>query len=657
MNKSMDRVWPSDIRIVKDLLAEPKVLGDHILSIGDLFEGCSPTPTPILTPKMTSSTHSIQPASTTSHSSTLSPLSPPLLSVAKSEAIIHIMPSALRFWDKVGLGPKGGKKNTTVFVIYEQRYHETEAEQHDGTGNAHGWRSERIMSWLRNMCELYKAKNLGEMLPGKSILCQNDGLVSFRFDSSFQKSLASFIASLPPPKDSSVFFILTPLSVMSLSSETLCYVFSAVNKTLKSYSEAQPLFQFVPEPHVLNAAVNSSSLHDFRSGSFLHSVYDRILMPSERAMSRKFFTYGQKEKKYFEVPAFTLARSLSETKVSYSSSTDPALDVLDRHILLHVGYGISSCGRWILASCIDQRGETHAMGVWSTQRRTPSDNERKDEMLGMDATMNLDELYTVNKVWNFAMQFAEKARVEWRIVFAKSGNMGVAELDAWITHSYSVLHSNSQIPMHISILNVENSVPWTLTPASQTQSLGIANQHPTSRGSSLSRSVPNSMKVSSKSQFFVDTNATTYELCQKDRLPVSVPPTLDDIGLSSDLVDVSLPIENDDYSLADDQPLLPLSSSTLICVPDSSVLPRMVNIHLIYAAKSEGCAYPTVTSDAADSPQSLLRDITSSYYSLSVLSSARWETVSSLPFHLGAVETMRKALSTRNCLESLRRDT
>ncbi|KAJ3994837.1 mediator complex subunit 13 C-terminal-domain-containing protein [Lentinula boryana] len=610
---------------------------------------------------MTSSTHSIQPAfsaiSTTSHSSILSPLSPPLLSVAKSEAIIHVMPSALRFWDKVGLGPKGGKKNITVFVIYEQRYHETEAEQHDGTGNAHGWRSERIMSWLRNMCELYKAKNLGEMLPGKSNLCQNDGLVSFRFDSSFQKSLASFIASLPPPEDSPAFFILTPLSVMSLSSETLCHVFSAVNKTLKSYSEAQPLFQFVPEPHVLNAAVHSSSLHDFRSGSFLHSVYDRILMPSERAMSRKFFTYGQKEKKYFEVPAFTLARSLSETKVSYSCSTEPALDVLDRHILLHVGYGISSCGRWILASCIDQRGETHAMGVWSTQRRTPSDNERKDDMPGMDATMVLDELYTVNKVWNFAMQFAEKARVEWRIVFAKSGNMSVAELDAWITHSYSALHSNSQIPMHISILNVENSVPWTLTPASQTQSLGITNQHPTSRGSSLSRSVPNSMKVSSKSQFFVDTTATTYELCQKDRLPVGIPPTLDDIGLSSDLVDVSLPIENDDYSLADDQPLLPLSSSTLICVPDSSVLPRMVNIHLIYAAKSEGCAYPTATSDAADSPQSLLRDITSSYYSLSVLSSARWETVSSLPFHLGAVETMRKALSTRNCLESLRRDT
>ncbi|KAJ4471962.1 mediator complex subunit 13 C-terminal-domain-containing protein [Lentinula aciculospora] len=654
-DKFIEDAWPSDLRVVKQLLAESKALGGHMLLIGDLFEALSPTPTSIHTPKMVSSQPGSSLVSTTSPSSILSPLSPPLLSVAKSEAIIHIMPTALRFWDKLGLGPKGGKKNVDVFVIYEQGYREIGEEQRDGPENANVWRDEQMGFWLNSICELYKEKYLGDMLPGQSSRCQHDGLVSFHFDSSFEKSLATFIASLSPQKDSFVFFILMPLSVMTFASETLCNVASAVDKTLNTYSEIQLLFQFIPEPHILNAAVHPSSPHDFRSECLLRSVYDRISTLSYRAMSRSFFEYGQKKKKYLEVPAFTLARPLSENKVSYSCSNTSALDVLDRHTFLHVGYGISSCGRWILASCIDQRGEAHAMGVWSTQSYI--DRDMKDD--DVDAAIMSDEMYMVNKVWDFAMQFAEKARVEWRIVFAKSGNMGVVELDAWITHLYSALHSNSQTPLHISLLNVEKSVPWIILPLpTPPQSIGTVAPHTNSKGSSLSRSVSNSMKVSSKSQFFVDTAATTYGIFQKDTSPVSVPPTLDDISLSSDCVaDAPLSDANDDYSLADNYPLLPLSSSTLVCVPDSSVLPQMVNIHLIYAAKSKGCAYPTLTSNAADSPQILLRDITNSFYHLSVLSTVRWKMATcSLPFHLGAVETMRKALSTRNGMGSLRQD-
>lgn len=480
---------------------------------------------------------------------------------------------------------------------------------------------------------------------------------------------ASFIASLSAPRDSFVFFILVPLAVMNLASETLHHVSSTINKVLSQYSEVQAVFQLIPEPYVLNIAVHPSSPHDFRSESFVHSVYNRISIPTDRAMSRKFFTYGQREKRYFEVPAFTLAHSLSENKVSYSSSVDPALDVLDRHTFLHVGYRISLCGRWILAACIDQRGEAHAMGVWSTQPYTPTDKNKKNDEFGVDVPVISDEMYIVNKVWDFAMQVAEKANVEWRIVIAKSGNMSVIELDgkfslhdmddsnifsAWITHLYTALHSNMQVPMHVSLLNVEQSVPWIILPLPAPQSTG--HFAPNSKNPTSSRSTPGSVKISSKNQFFVDTATTTYGLLQKDTLPISVPPTLNDIGLSTDLViNKPLSVDDDDYSIVDDYPLLPLSSSTLVCMPDSSVLPQMVNIHLIYATKSEGCAYPNITSDAADSPQTLLHDITNSFYSLSVLSTARWDIAgTSLPFHLSAVETMRKALSTRNCVNSIR---
>lgn len=42
-----------------------------------------------------------------------------MLTVGKSDAIIQVLPSALHFWEKLGLEPRGGKKNVAAFVIYE----------------------------------------------------------------------------------------------------------------------------------------------------------------------------------------------------------------------------------------------------------------------------------------------------------------------------------------------------------------------------------------------------------------------------------------------------------------------------------------------------------------------------------------------------------
>jgi mediator of RNA polymerase II transcription subunit 13 len=50
----------------------------------------------------------------------LEQLEPPLLSVAKSDAIIQVLPSALRFWDKLGLCPRAGKKDVCAFVFFEE---------------------------------------------------------------------------------------------------------------------------------------------------------------------------------------------------------------------------------------------------------------------------------------------------------------------------------------------------------------------------------------------------------------------------------------------------------------------------------------------------------------------------------------------------------
>jgi mediator of RNA polymerase II transcription subunit 13, fungi type len=50
----------------------------------------------------------------------LEQLEPPFLSVDKSDALIQVLPTALRFWDKLGLSPRAGKKDVCAFVFFEE---------------------------------------------------------------------------------------------------------------------------------------------------------------------------------------------------------------------------------------------------------------------------------------------------------------------------------------------------------------------------------------------------------------------------------------------------------------------------------------------------------------------------------------------------------
>lgn len=221
-------------------------------------------------------------------------------------------------------------------------------------------------------------------------------------------TLAEFVSHLPAPTANYVFYIATPPSIISMSSPVLRQVLSAVKRAQKTYSEAQILFQFLPA-HLMQTLQYPQGLHSGPS-PFVLSIYDRILRPVDRVMSRRFFEHGEHTRSYFQDPAFLIGRS-TPRKVHLTREPHPrVLDVLERHTFMHMGYRISSCGKWVFAACVDQRGEAHDLGVWLAQKE------------------NL-EAHLVHQLWNFAMGFAKKASVEWRVVISRLGSMSSYELD------------------------------------------------------------------------------------------------------------------------------------------------------------------------------------------------------------------------------------
>ncbi|KAJ7133708.1 mediator complex subunit 13 C-terminal-domain-containing protein [Mycena crocata] len=617
-----DAVWPADVKAVAQLLQLlPDVEGP--LDMATLFE-LDPAP-----------------------AKSVQTLESPLISIGKADAVIQVLPTALRFWEKLGLTPRGGRKNATVFVLFEDE------------GDAA--RQQLAEAWLAKIIAVYDSKHLGTLTPGNHSLCPKDGIFSLRFDSTFRKNLATFVANLTSPRASLVFYVVTPLSTMSLASPLLRQVFSAVKKALKTHEDSQTLFQFVPEALVACATGVNPAAQIADLEAVCYSTYDRILQPVDRVMSRRFFEHTEPVRGYFQDPAYTLARPVQPV-VKYVRRSKAPLDVVDAGTLLHVGYGFSECGKWILAACVDQRGEAHDLAA-EAEAETYSNEE-----------------YAVRKVWDFACQFAKRANVSWRIVFSKLGSIAVAELDAWMSFLAKAVPACTALPdVQVTLLSVEPDAPWTFLPPdilarpiSTTHTTPTANSsklHPSLPPKPMAR-VPSSSSSTKVPSLFIDVSATTYAIFPKRSLPFALPPTAADLGLSLSFVPelgCSSPVSATPSPAADSAsplssafgagpsspeylhalPVRPLSTTLLVRVPAPSVAstPSMLHIALLGT-------FPHPQPHDTEPDESVRRlhaEITQSFHELAVLGGARWKLAQMgadpiLPFHLAAVDAMRTAL-------------
>jgi len=126
---SVGGVWSTDIKAVQNLLDCIPGL-EAPSTVAELF-GLTDT---------ASNTNMI----TAGSKSTLHPMEAPMMSIGKGEAVIQVLPPALRFWEKLGLSPKGGQKNVTAYVMFEE--------------NA---RHQPLMeNWLASFINSYQVRNL-----------------------------------------------------------------------------------------------------------------------------------------------------------------------------------------------------------------------------------------------------------------------------------------------------------------------------------------------------------------------------------------------------------------------------------------------------------------------------------------------------------------
>ncbi|KZT13177.1 uncharacterized protein LAESUDRAFT_719502 [Laetiporus sulphureus 93-53] len=560
-------------------------------------------------------------------------LEPPMLNVEKSNAVIQVMPSALRFWEKLGLGPRAGKKDVTAYVFFEASGDEREDE---------------VCRWLAKVSATYAARNYGIHMPGSTNNPSKPGLVPVRFEE-LKKSLANYVATLPRhPGTYLVFYIITPPSVMALRSTVLRNFFTAVKRANKAHPDTDVLYHFAPETLIADEYGDPRLLHRGLE-AFVADVYDRILQPVERSMSRRLFAHSMRIRTSLHAPAFALARPTSASSarntehvphVTFAFESRPSsLDVVDRHTMLHAAYTLTPCGRWLVAACVDERGEESAVEAWLVPEESV-------------------EAFVVNQVWSFARSFAARANVEWKLVVARMGVIGMNEVDAWIDHLENVVSTSADIPaLHVTLLTVDYEQPWSFLAPSR----GPLTKSKSPPGSVSARLSPRTQSGA----VMIDTSSTTYALFPS----TAADPTLclsshsaSSAGvLNRGAADLSFvpDCEGDELLQRHVYARVP-SMSSLIHVPartDHTTI-SMVNVYQLHIACSPKSSFrrpshASVESQKEDGEtttgeeEQTLRDVMHNFHALATLARARWGSrdCHGLPLHLVALEAMSMALS------------
>ncbi|QRV72298.1 mediator complex subunit 13 carboxy-terminal protein [Ceratobasidium sp. AG-Ba] len=529
----------------------------------------------------------------------------PKLAVGHSGQVAFMSPFALRFWETVGLEPLGGAKDITAFAIYE--------------GSAEGTEEDGIVErWLETVTRVYELRKLGKHTLGESGNIKR-GLVRIHWDSA-NKTLGSLTGLLSTTNTNVVFYVILPPSTLSVS-----WIQSWL---VKLHSDAKPNLT-ENHQHLIIQLVPCSSVFQHTSApldSRKHventavSLYERIPRVVGRRVRRQILPLSCQPYTTVHVPAFTIGRWLTPRFRFSMDWPDKQRETMDRHMFLHVAYRFSKSRRWLCAACLDERGEAYETKVWRVVG-VPDEEEEEADLEEQPSGRGMRMNKYVNLVWHFAMRFAKRAGIEWRVAICRMGTMGIEELEAWNKCTLENLR-DVRIGVHVSVLGFD--------PRS---------------GVTISSGCPPTIKLPSAPAILPVSSACDIETNDFFLLPgfdtdINPNSTLD---LGADHFSHGfLPLATAHFLRLTDPPIIrPMGKTLDVKYEDIPVLSISSQLHLLLVAVSRNSSLWKAGGDP-------WRELLHSFYSLTVLTQAKMPSLDRLPLHLAMLTAITNVVDNRD---------
>ncbi|KAF9155618.1 mediator of RNA polymerase II transcription subunit 13 [Linnemannia schmuckeri] len=366
-------------------------------------------------------------------------LSPDIV-VGHNDDWLEASPMILRFWEKLSLGPYSSRKNISYFVVYP--------ESADMENN--------VSRFWRELSVLFETSLLGKHQPGilpdyKPGLVPIPLLPALAGESMEARQVRSYIdgcqklglllgADCKDKDVHTVIYMVNPFT-HGAGYFDLCRCFSIMKTQFRTAMGSmltpieQPrenlVLQLVPIQHVINPSTFGGYLL-FGLKDIAFSVYAKCKVFLERAT----FSRDSLAQINTYAPLFALAKTTPPT-IHFDVHQKP--NSMPKPLAtLHVGYGFSLDGRWLICVWTDHRGELLEQLVLDM-----TDNTSRMLMSGKPSSANGDHsssssnsrcpplLTGIKEIWNRTLVYQKRGSFTWKTVISKLGLMTRTELQEW----------------------------------------------------------------------------------------------------------------------------------------------------------------------------------------------------------------------------------
>lgn len=366
-------------------------------------------------------------------------IAPPHLELRRYDTKLSVLPSAVSFWESLGLGPSQGHKDilsVSVFPNLEGMADSTDVFL-DRLRSTYG--SMKLGSFERMTTSPMTVPN--GLLPYEVDKASNTPILAQVHRSNqplvdeMAKLAVAIFNSVTPPKNFVIFFVYTPDNPGTIIESCLAFqrMFELYRRAItdrRRPSQNEVVLQLVP----LDLVATSTSMVVLPPSECIRlclEVYDRCTLFGGPMPS----------------PAIVLEQQPITQGINFQLRNQPSANILQENSIMHIAYAQSVDERWVTAAWTDNRGCKQMTASYCLGR--------KDK----PPTRTFADI--AHEIWTTTSDLTSIWKVHWRIVLTKVGSMDQQEINDWMTLAQTEIKSS----VTLVLLTVDTNPSLQLIPA------------------------------------------------------------------------------------------------------------------------------------------------------------------------------------------------
>lgn len=359
----------------------------------------------------------------------------PHLEVQRADNKLSVLPSAISFWESLGLSPCSGSKNINAICVFP------------------GWSGmgDNVKAFMDRVKSIYELLKLGtfEVMPlGEDV---EAGLLPYEVDRittspdatvtrhgsamvECMEALRGLFSDLTITETNFViYFVYSPENPGTIIESCTAFqrFYELYQKILASRKEA-PQNELVLQLVSTDVLSSPSALVITQTSDLVRlciETYDRCTL------------FGGP----MPAPAIRLEQLLPRI-IDFKLTTTPSASLIRENSCIHVAYSQSVDERWVTAAWTDDRGNQQATAAYCMGRK------------GKSPSRNMNEI--ANEIWETTLELMSSWRVLWRVIITKCGPMPQHEVDFWVDLARTEIHAK----VTLVLLTVDSSPSLQLLP-------------------------------------------------------------------------------------------------------------------------------------------------------------------------------------------------